>query len=96
MNLTCRVYWKFLQEPPPVGLGLIHLDRCRESALILLRGMNEDDIVALACGLYSLYRTVNHGRHVPPRANEDIKFAKMLKLFSKRARKQPLPGINVV
>jgi hypothetical protein len=54
----CNVFWAFACKPRPRGLGLSPTLRSRSSFFLLEEGMQVDDRVRMALGLYSLFRTV--------------------------------------
>ncbi len=81
--LCCGFYWQFVRKPRPSGLGLAHLPRSRDSALLVAPELGQDDAIRMAAGIYALYRTVNHIRF------SDTQFdgpgsLKLMKSFSRR------------
>ena len=57
--------------------------RGRDTSLLLTSGLEEEDAVRLAIGLYALYRTVNSIRFAREGVQMDVD--SLLRLFAKRA-----------
>ena len=78
--LCCSVYWRFVHQARPHGLGLSGVSRSRDAALLLDPTLTDADIIRLSAGLYALYRTVNFLRFSNIPANTH----KLLNFFARR------------
>ena len=82
--VCCGTYWSFVADVRPRGLGLPHVKRCKENALLISDDLAKEDVIRLAVGLYALYRTVNTIRFAKSDGDPHCP-ARLLKLFSQRA-----------
>ena len=81
--VCCSVYWQFLCKDRPRGLGIRGLRRTKENAMLLCCGLDDEDVVRLAVGLYALHRTVNALRFGADGALKDPTI--LLRMFAKHA-----------
>jgi hypothetical protein len=81
--ICCNVFWHYARMPRPHGLGLTHVQRGREAAMLVSPSLAEDDVVRMAIGLYALYRTVNYLRFAAP-ADRPPDVQALLRLFGKK------------
>ena len=56
---TCSIYWDFMSQRRPYGMGLPIAWRKRDRFSIVEKGLDEEDIVRLALGIYALHRAVS-------------------------------------
>ena len=62
----------------------MHLNRSKETALLMSDTLGEPDVIRMAAGLYALYRVVNYARFCNTTVDQQSVF-KLLGSFSKRA-----------
>ena len=65
----CEVFWSFCCKARPAGLGLAQSIRSREAFFLLVPGMEEDDCIRMAFGIYALFRTVIYCSATEERVN---------------------------
>ena len=77
----CPAYWSFALSPRPRGLGILHRHRSRDSFFLVGDGLDQDDKIRLAVGLYALLRTVISLKDA---ASRNLDPACMLRLWARR------------
>ena len=78
---VCAVFWDFVSQPCPAGLGIPSNARSKETFLLVSDGMSEDMKVLMSLGVYALHRTVNHCRN---QGVQQANIRTLLRLFARR------------
>ena len=81
--LRCEVFWSYVIKNRPAGLGITSCSRSAAAALLVSDGMQEEDKVRMALGIYALHRTVQVLRHHSQTTPLDKQ--KLLKIWTRRA-----------
>jgi hypothetical protein len=77
----CGIFWSFVCNPRPGGLGVSQRFKSREAFFLLHSDLTDEDKVRLALGMYALHKAVMHNKFREQVA--DVK--SMLFLWTRRA-----------
>jgi hypothetical protein len=87
---TCSLYWTFLCQRRPAGLGISLHMRSRESFFLVHKDLEEHDTCRMALGMYALHRVVNACRHGGPVADTTAMLRIMVRVAAEGSNSKQL------